>query len=62
MKQLTKDQFLALLDSAGITDQQKHRFHAAFEERHPEAHATFLAALGIPPAEAEQIRARSRQG
>lgn len=60
MKQITKDQFVGLLDSAGVTDQQKHQFHSAFEQRHPEAHADFLAWLGIPPAEIERIRAWSR--
>ena len=62
MNQITKDQFVALLDSAHITDQQKHQFHASFEARHPEAHERFLAWLGIAPAEITEIRARSRQG
>lgn len=61
MKQITKDQFVAVLDAAGITDEQKHKLHAAFESRHPEAHEHFLAYLGIPPAQIAEIRRRSRQ-
>ncbi len=60
MKHVTKDQFVAVLNEAGITDAQKHRLHAAFEARHPEAHEAFLQWLGIPPGEIEQIRQKSR--
>ncbi len=62
MKQITKSQFVALLDAAGITDAQKRAFHAAFEQQHPEAHESFLASLGIAPPEIAQIRAGSRHG
>lgn len=62
MNHITKEQFVALLDSAGVTEQQKHQFHAAFEKRHPDAHERFLAWLGIAPDEIDRIRARSRQG
>jgi hypothetical protein len=61
MKTITKDQFVAVLDAAGVTDDQKHAFHTAFEQRHPEAHAHFLAYLGIPADQIEAIRQRSRQ-
>jgi hypothetical protein len=61
MKHITKDQFVAVLNAAGITDEQKHRLHAAFEARHPPAHEAFLQWLGIPPAEIRAIRENSRK-
>jgi hypothetical protein len=61
MKTLTKDQFVAVLDAAGITAEQKHQLHAAFEARHPQAHEAFLQWLGIPPAEIRTIREGSRK-
>lgn len=56
MKNITKDQFSALLTEAGVTDAQKTRLHALFEQRHPEAHQKFLEFLGVSPAEVRQIR------
>ncbi|HUL53344.1 MAG TPA: hypothetical protein VLT83_08050 [Opitutaceae bacterium] len=61
MKTITKDQFVALLDEAGITDAQKHRLHALFEARHPEGHQAFLQWLGIPADTIRAIREKSRQ-
>ena len=61
MKTITKNQFVALLNEAGITDAQKHQLHAAFEARHPQAHAAFLRWLGLPPAEVRAIRETSRK-
>lgn len=61
MKTITKDQFVAVLNAAGITDDQKHQLHAAFEARHPYAHEAFLQWLGIRPAEIRTIRERSQK-
>ena len=61
MKTISKDQFVAVLDEAGITDAQKHRLHVAFEARHPEAHAAFLQWLGLPASEIRRIREASRK-
>lgn len=60
MKTITKDQFVSVLNDAGISDAQKHRLHAAFEKRHPEAHQSFLEYLGIPAEQVVQIRSQSR--
>ncbi len=60
MKNVTKDQFVALLNEAGVTDDQKARLHAAFEKRYPEAHESFLAWLGLPADAVRDIRTRSR--
>jgi len=61
MKTITKDQFVAVLNEAGITDAQKHRLHAAFEARHPQAHEAFLQWLGIPPVEIQAVRESARK-
>lgn len=61
MKTITKEQFVAVLNAAGITDAQKHQLHAAFEARHPLAHEAFLQWLGIPPAEIRAIREKSKK-
>ena len=60
MKDLTTEQFIAVLDAAGISDEQKARLHAAFEQRHPQAHQHFLELLGFPVEAIQSIRARSR--
>ena len=59
MKKITKEQFVALLNDAGVTDAQKQKLHALFEARHPEAHEAFLQWLGVPPDAIRTIRARS---
>ncbi len=61
MKNITKEQFVAVLDAAEITAAQKQRLHAEFERRFPEAHEAFLGFLGMAPAEIAEIRQRSRQ-
>ncbi len=60
MKQVPKEQFIAVLADAGITEEQKARLHAAFEKRYPEAHQSFLEFLGFPAEAIRDIRARSR--
>ncbi len=60
MKNVTKDQFIAVLNDAGVTEEQKARLHAAFEKRYPDAHQSFLEWLGFPADAVRDIRARSR--
>ena len=61
MNTITKDQFVAILDDAGITETQKHKLHGLFEARHPQAHDAFLKWLGLPPDAIRAIREKSRQ-
>jgi len=61
MNEITKDQFVAILDGAGITDAQKQKLHALFEARHPEAHEAFLKWLGLGPDAIKGIREKSRK-
>jgi len=60
METITKDEFVSVLNDAGISDAQKQRLHAAFEKRFPEAHQRFLEYLGISAELVAQIRSRSR--
>ncbi len=60
MKNVTKEQFVAVLNDAGVTEDQKARLHAAFEKRYPEAHQSFLEMLGLPADAIRDIRTRSR--
>jgi hypothetical protein len=61
MKTITKDQFVARLNEAGIIDEQKHRLHVQFEIRHPQAHEAFLQWLGLPADAIRAIRENSRK-
>ncbi len=61
MKTITKDQFVGVLNEAGITDDQKRRLHAAFESRHPQAHEAFIQWLGLQADEVRSIRDHSRK-
>jgi crotonobetainyl-CoA:carnitine CoA-transferase CaiB-like acyl-CoA transferase len=61
MKTITKDQFVSLLNDAGITDAQKHKLHSAFEARHPRAHEAFLQWLGLPADAIQGIREKARK-
>lgn len=62
MKTITKDEFVAVLNEAGITDAQKQKLHAAFEQRHPDAHQSFLEYLGLSAEQVARIRTGSRHG
>jgi hypothetical protein len=62
MKKITKGQFVALLDEIGVSDSQKQRLHALFEQRHPDAHQSFLEFLGLPASAIQEVRERSRKG
>ena len=52
--------FVRLLEDAGVAQPQRHRLHALFEARFPEAHQRFLEHLGVPAAEVARIRADAR--
>lgn len=58
-RSMTKEKWVALLRTVGLTDSQMMEWHAAFETQSPEAHQDFLESLGIPAAEIRRIRQRS---
>lgn len=59
MKHVTKEQFVALLREAGVTEAQMQSLHRLFETRHPEQHQAFLEHLGLPAEKVREIRTRS---
>ncbi|MGC4048462.1 MAG: hypothetical protein QM757_01950 [Paludibaculum sp.] len=59
---MTKDKFVAILRTAGITEDQMHKLHVEFERSDPKEHQGFLEYLSIPPAEIASIRAWSAKG
>ena len=55
-RSLTKDQWVALLASTGMSEDGMCKWHAEFERNFPEAHQDFLESLGIPKEEIAMIR------
>lgn len=53
-------QWVAMLEEAGVDEQGRRRWHAAFERDAPEAHQRFLESLGLAEEEIADIRRRSR--
>ncbi len=60
-KKMSKDEWVALFKEIGLDEAAMHKWHAAFEKRHPDAHQSFLEWLSIPPKEIAEIRASSRK-
>lgn len=59
-RSLTKAQWVTLLASAGMSEDEMSRWHVEFEHDFPEAHQDFLESLGISREEIAAIRERSR--
>ena len=59
---ITKDKWVSIMEAAGFTEQDMHRWHAEFEKSAPEEHQEFLQFLHIPPDEIRSIREWSRKG
>jgi DNA-binding transcriptional MerR regulator len=59
-KMLTKEKFVSVLKSAGLTEEQMNAFHHQFERDAPAEHQEFLEFLHIPKEEIDQIRQWSR--
>jgi DNA-binding transcriptional MerR regulator len=56
---MTKEKWIALLRSIGMSREEMGHWHAAFERQSPMAHQDFLESLGIPEAEIRRIRGGS---
>ena len=52
--------WVEMLDKAGMDQDARHRWHAEFEHRAPEAHRELLLSLGIPADEVGRIQRWSR--
>jgi hypothetical protein len=57
---MTKEQWVEVLEAAGIDQEGRERWHRAFEVKYPEGHQGFLQWLRLPEAEIERIREWSR--
>jgi DNA-binding transcriptional MerR regulator len=55
-KMITKDRWVAIMRSAGFSDDDMHRWHAEFEKSAPAEHQEFLEFLHIPAEEIRKIR------
>ena len=57
---MTTKEFQQLFREIGLDEAAMQKWHALFEQRHPESHQSFLEWLGLSAAQIEQVRARSR--
>jgi len=55
-RSLTKEQWVSLLASTGMTEDGMCKWHTEFEKNFPEAHQDFLESLGIADEEIVKIR------
>jgi MerR family transcriptional regulator, thiopeptide resistance regulator len=56
----TKSAWVAMLQRAGLTEQEMREWHQSFEQDDPREHAAFLRSLGLAAAEVARIRRWSR--
>lgn len=54
------NQWVAMLEEAGVDEAGRLRWHQAFERDAPQAHHAFLVSLGLDPEAIEDIRRRSQ--
>lgn len=59
---ITKEKWVSIMKTVGLTKEQMHRWHAEFERSAPDEHQEFLEFLHIPAAEIKIIREQSRKG
>ena len=60
-KAKSKEAWVALMRSAGMSDADMQRWHADFEKSAPDAHQKFLESLNLSSQEIASIRAWSRE-
>ena len=59
-KVMTVEQWVALLEAAGMNKQDRQKWHEEFERTMPEAHTDFLQSLGLSEDEVTRIKSRSK--
>ncbi len=57
---VSKQQWVEMFKEIGLDEPTMGKWHAVFEQRHPEAHDAFLQWLSIGEAEIKKIRENSR--
>jgi DNA-binding transcriptional MerR regulator len=60
-QKMTKDKWVSVMNAAGFSDDDMHRWHREFEHSAPEEHEEFLQFLHIPPQEIQAIQNWSRK-
>ena len=60
-RKMTKDKWVAVMQAAGFTEEDMHRWHREFEKSAPRDHEEFLQFLHIPEKEVAAIREWSRK-
>jgi len=50
------DQWVELFDEVGLDQTKRQQWHHLFEQRHPEAHQSFLKWLGLDAAKIKDVR------
>jgi DNA-binding transcriptional MerR regulator len=59
---MDKESWIKLLETAGLDEAARNKWHAEFERLAPDAHRDFLESLGITAKEVTLIRKLSRSG
>lgn len=59
-RKMTKEKWTSIMQSAGLTEADMHRWHMEFERAAPDDHQQFLEFLHIPSEEIQTIRSWSR--
>ncbi|MGD8711062.1 MAG: MerR family transcriptional regulator [Ectothiorhodospiraceae bacterium] len=54
--QVDVEQWVRMLEEAGMDEEARHRWHAAFERDAPQAHREFLRAIGLDESEVREVR------
>jgi len=54
------DQWVELFDAVGLDEGNRHQWHRSFEQRHPQAHQSFLEWLGLDAQHIKDVRDKSR--
>ena len=57
---MTVKEFAQMFREIGLDEAAMHKWHALFEQRHPESHQSFLEWLGLSATQIEQVRVHSR--
>jgi len=60
-RSMNKKQWVKLLESSGMSDEDMWQWHIEFERHMPEAHQDFLESLNIPLGEIKAIRKKSKK-
>ena len=59
MSACSVDQWVELFNAVGLDQAKRRQWHQLFEQRHPQAHQSFLEWLGLDEARIKDIRSKS---